>query len=112
MPIVVQYTTSVSVAEYDEVVSRIRFHDDPPEGLVMHTAAVNGEGRMRIFDVWRSLESHDRFAEDRLRPAIAEVVGQEYADAGDHLEVHELHSLVSPGWSAGIRRPPASLIDR
>lgn len=109
MPIVVEYTTAVSAAEYDEVISRIRFHDDPPEGLVVHTAAVNGEGRMRIFDVWRFLENHDRFAEDRLRPAIAEVVGQEYADNGSRVEVHELHSLVKPGWSPRPRRPPAAL---
>ncbi len=98
MAIVVQYTTSVSAAQYDEVISRIRFHDEPPEGLVVHTAAVTAEGRMRIFDVWKSLESHDRFAEDRLRPALAEVVGEGYAENGGYRQVHELHSLVQPGW--------------
>jgi hypothetical protein len=96
--IVVQYTTSVTAAQYDEVISRIRFHDDPPEGLVVHTAAVTAEGRMRIFDVWKSLESHDRFAEGRLRPAIIEVVGESYAENGSFRQVHELHSLVQPGW--------------
>jgi hypothetical protein len=111
MPIVVQYTTNVSAAEYDEIFSRIRIHDDPPEGLMVHTAAVNQEGQIRVFDVWRSLESHDRFAENRLRPAIAEVVGREYADDGSRMEMHELHSLLTPGWSPGSRRPPAGLFD-
>ncbi len=98
MPIVVQYTTSVSAAEYDQIITRIRFHDEPPEGLVVHTAAITREGRMRIFDVWDSLESYDRFSDHRLRPAIAEVVGQEYADNHSFRQVHELHSLVRPGW--------------
>lgn len=111
MPIVVQYTSNVSAAEYDEILSRIRIHDDPPEGLMVHTAAVNEEGQIRVFDVWRSLESHDRFEEKRLRPAIAEVVGPEYANTNSRREVHELHSLLTPGWSPGSRRPPAGLFD-
>ncbi len=111
MPIVVQYTSNVSAAEYDEIFSRIRIHDDPPDGLMVQTAAVNEEGQIRVFDVWRSLESHNRFAEKRLRPAIAEVVGREYADNDSGREVHELHSLLTPGRSPGSRRPPAGLFD-
>ena len=65
---------------------------------MVHTAAVNEEGQIRVFDVWRSLESHDPFAAERLRPAIAEVVGSEYADDDSRREVHELHSLLRPGW--------------
>jgi hypothetical protein len=98
MAIVVQYTTGVNSAQYDEVISRIRFHDEPPEGLVVHTAAVTAEGRMRIFAVWKSLESHERFVEDRLRPAIVEVAGDNYLENGGYRQVHELHSLVQPGW--------------
>jgi hypothetical protein len=96
MAIVVQYTTNVGVEAYDEVVTNIRFHDDLPDGLVVHTAAVTGDGRMRIFDVWQSREAYEHFDEDRLRPAIVELLGQAYADHGFDLEVHDLHSLVSP----------------
>jgi hypothetical protein len=95
VPIVVQYTAHVGPEEYDEVVLKIRFHDDPPPGLIMHTAAVTEEGRMRVFDVWRSRAAHDEFAMGRLRPAIAEVVGEERAAADDH-RVLPLHSLVKP----------------
>ena len=93
--IVVQYTTAVGPDEYDEVVSKIRFHDEPPSGLIMHTAAVTEDGRMRVFDVWRSLEAHDEFAASRLRPAVVEVVGEERARSDDQ-RVLQLHSLVTP----------------
>lgn len=95
MLVVVQYTTNVGPEEYDEVVSKIRFHDDPPAGLIMHTAALTEEGRMRVFDVWRSRAAHDEFATSRLRPAIEEVVGMERASSDDH-RVLRLHSLVTP----------------
>ena len=96
MPIVVQYTTNVGPDEYDEVVLKIRFHDDPPPGLIMHTAAVTEEGRMRVFDVWRSRAAHDEFATARLRPAIAAVVGDNRAEAAEDPRVLQLHSLVKP----------------
>jgi hypothetical protein len=96
MPIVVQYTTNVGVDAYDEVVTNIQFHDDLPDGLIVHTAAITEEGRMRIFDVWRTRDAYEQFDEHRLRPALAELLGQEYAHHGFDLEVHELHSLVSP----------------
>ena len=95
MLIVVQYTTNAGPEEYDEVVSKIRFHDEPPPGLVMHTAAVTEDGRMRVFDIWRSREHHDEFATSRLRPAIVEVVGEERAATHDHTML-TLHSLVKP----------------
>ncbi|MBN1530042.1 MAG: hypothetical protein JW895_13350 [Thermoleophilaceae bacterium] len=96
MPIVVQYTTEIGPDEYDAVVSGMRFHDKLPEGLIVHTAAVTADGRMRVFDVWQSQELHDRFVETRLRPAIAEVVGRDRDEGPPAPQVHQLHSLVKP----------------
>jgi hypothetical protein len=94
LPVVVYYETSVSPSEYDAVVSRIRFHDDLPAGLLMHTAAVTDDRHMRILDVWDSREAHEHFAASRLNPAVAAIVGE--AETRTGLEVHELHSLVRP----------------
>ena len=94
MPVVIQYTSHVGVEEYDQVAFHIRFHDEVPPGLLIHTAAVTESGHIRVFDVWRTQEDHDRFAENRLRPAIAEVVGSEVPEA--ELEVLQLHSVVGP----------------
>ena len=95
MLIVVQYTADVYLEEYDEVVSKIRFHDEPPPGLIMHAAAVTEEGRVRVFDIWRSREALDKFATSRLHPAIVEVVGRAARSNIDH-RVDHLHSLVKP----------------
>jgi heme-degrading monooxygenase HmoA len=96
VPVVVQYTTAVGPDEYDEVVSAMRFHDELPDGLIVHTAAITREGEMRVFDVWQSREAHDRFVKSRLRPAIHEVTGEDRPDAPPAPEVHQLHSLVKP----------------
>jgi hypothetical protein len=96
MPIVVQYTTDVDVDTYDEVVTDIEFHDDLPEDLVVHTAAISEGGRMRIFDVWRTRAAYEDFDRTRLRPALARLLGEDFENHVVDLEVHELHSLVSP----------------
>jgi hypothetical protein len=94
VPIVLQYTTNVGPEEYDEVVARIRYHDDLPEGLILHTAAVTDEGEMRITDIWESRGHHDRFLQARGCPTLLEVTGdQRVARASETLE---LHSLVRP----------------
>jgi hypothetical protein len=100
MAVVVQYTTEAGQEEYDAVVAAVRFHDEPPPGLIVHTAAVAHDGRMRIFDVWESIEEHDRFVEHRLRPATFMIAG-EGAARWPEPEVHDLHSLVNPMQLAG-----------
>jgi hypothetical protein len=95
MPVVVQYTTEVGSEEYDQVALAIRFHDEPPPGLIVHTAAVTGDGKMRVLDVWQTLEAHDRFVEQRLKPATLALVGDRIP-VWPEPEVHHLHSLVNP----------------
>jgi hypothetical protein len=96
MPIVVQYTTNVDVDTYDEVVTDIEFHDDLPDGLMVHTAAISDDGRMRIFDIWRTRAAYEDFDRMRLRPALARLLGDNFEDHVVDFEVHDLHSLVSP----------------
>ncbi len=95
MPVVIEYTTEVGQEEYDMVAVSIRFHDEPPPGLIVHTAAVTEHGRMRIFDVWESIEDHDRFVDERLGPATRVLVGDRISRWPEP-EVHDLHSLVRP----------------
>ena len=94
MPIVVSYTTNVGPEEYDEVVTRIRYHDELPEGLIMHTAAVTTDGELRVIDIWESRDHHERFLAIRGCPALFDVTGEQRLAKGT--EVLELHSLVKP----------------
>ncbi len=48
--------------------------DSPfPAGLMAHLAGPQGDAGWRVVDVWESREAFERFAEERLRPAVKEV---------------------------------------
>jgi hypothetical protein len=77
---------------YWDVSERAAVDTDPPEGLIAHTAARTEGGGVRIVDVWESAEAYQRFRDERLMPAVRDVVGdagagppeQEFAEV-DHL---------------------------
>lgn len=58
---------------YEKVVATMS-RDEPPAGLIVHTAS-EVEGRVRIVDVWESREDAERFQREVLRPAIEAVTG-------------------------------------
>ena len=60
---------------YDAVNEIARVASDPPAGLIVHTCG-EVDGRLRIFDVWETEEDYERFAAERLGPAIEEVSKQ------------------------------------
>ena len=78
---------------YDAVAERINVDADPPEGMVVHTAGFSGDGTFRIFDVWESAAHMHRFDEERLAPAIREVMGGDGGEPDRRAE-YELHHLV------------------
>jgi hypothetical protein len=43
--------------------------DQSPEGLLVHTAGPGDQG-WYIYDIWESPEHFQRFAEEKLRPAM------------------------------------------
>jgi quinol monooxygenase YgiN len=94
MPVaVMQQSEQITADAYDAVNAKAGVHDDPPQGLIVHTAGA-AEGGFRIFDVWESREAYDRFRDERLLPAIREVIGQEALDAAPTSEVYELHDVI------------------
>lgn len=56
---------------YDGLSDRIG--DEAPKGLIVHLAFETPTG-MRVVDVWESEEQFDRFQEERLRPAMDQVL--------------------------------------
>jgi hypothetical protein len=61
--------------EYDQVNEKMDAVANPPDGLIVHTGADIGNGKMRVIDVWESADAYGKFAESQLGPAIVEVVG-------------------------------------
>ena len=61
--------------QYDAVNEKLQAQDNPPAGLLVHAAGQGEDGRWRIIEVWESRDQFERFNEERLTPAIAEVTG-------------------------------------
>jgi hypothetical protein len=65
---------------YDQVTEKMFGHpapmtkDESPDGLIVHSAGP-GEQGYYVYDIWESREAFERFMQERLGPAIAEVMG-------------------------------------
>lgn len=72
MPIALHFTISgesVSEEIYDQVAEKVNVSQDPPAGLIFHSAGF-AEGEGRTFDVWESEEAFQTFMRDRLQPEL------------------------------------------
>jgi hypothetical protein len=89
MAVVVTQEFEATVEDYDKVNEKIG--DTPEPGLIVHTGTDLGNGKMRVVDVWESAQDFQNFVQNKLIPAIAEVL-PDAPQAGDPeiLEVHDL----------------------
>lgn len=86
---------------YDEVSRRLNIEDEPPAGLVVHSAGATPDGDFRISDVWETREAYEAFASERLTPLVEEVIPalspERQAEARPPVTTgYELHHLVVP----------------
>ena len=81
---------------YDAVNEKMGIDSNPPPGLIVHTAGHTENGSWRIFDVWESKEAYDRFNEERLGPALREVMGDQMGSVEPRMEFYELHNVMRP----------------
>lgn len=89
----VQDVESGSQDVYDRIAAATGMRDDPPVGLIIHTAGPTPTG-WRNVDVWESIEAMVRFRDDRLIPAIAAAVGQ--LPSEPRIEITEVYDLIQP----------------
>jgi len=80
--------------QYDEVNKQLEVENNPPDGLVVHTAEDVGGGKMRVVDVWESTGQMEAFTNGRLMEAMSEVMGPLDPDSGNPPEVRELHNVI------------------
>ena len=57
----------------DEVTTEMGVDTNPPAGLVAHVHLMQN-GRARIVDIWDSAEAFETFRNDRLDPAVRQVM--------------------------------------
>lgn len=73
---------------YDGVMEAMEWESRPqPDGFVAHFAGPS-EGGWFVFDVWESQEAFGRFAEERLKPALQQVMGEMPAIAPEFVSLH------------------------
>jgi hypothetical protein len=92
--VVISEPQEATLEIYDAVNAKLGVQDDPPEGLIVHTAG-DDAGTMRIIDVWESRESYERFRDERLMPAVMEAAKEMGFDPGGPPpgSVYEAHDL-------------------
>ena len=61
--------------QYDAVNEKLDPMSNPPQGLILHAASDIGGGKFRVYDVWESEDAWNKFRDERLGPAVAEVAG-------------------------------------
>ena|SRR3712207_1853710 len=86
-------TGDTGTPNYDAVTKRIKVDEEPPEGMIVHTAGFADDGTFRIFDVWETADHMEHFDQERLGPAIQEVMGGDGGEP-DRQTQYELHHIV------------------
>jgi hypothetical protein len=80
--------------QYDAIHSHMRVDEDPPQGLILHSAGPI-EGGWGVIDFWESREAFDRFVESRLGPASQELGDQTFTTQPD-IKEFPVHNITKP----------------
>ena len=82
---------------YQQVEGKLDVANNPPDGLIVHTASVV-DGKLKIVDIWESEEQAQRFGEERLGPAIMEIAGDQVGGPPEpgQIQIYEIKSMVRP----------------
>ena len=88
----IEPVTEHSTESYDRITDRLGAKDDPPTGLLMHSAGHTGNG-FRIFEVWESQSDFDMFMVERLMPVLMESTGA--LSTPPQLTIYELHNYIA-----------------
>jgi hypothetical protein len=86
----------LSTTNYDSIAERLNARDDPPPGLIVHTAGFTGRGVFRIADVWESENAWQNFRDGRLAEAIRPTMESGDGSPPTVEYTYQLHDLINP----------------
>jgi hypothetical protein len=92
LAVIIIQQVAATEEEYRAVNEAMDTRGNPPAGLIIHTGGRAENGDLRVVDVWESVEQFEAFANERLRPTIAEVMGE--AGPEPTIEVAELYDVI------------------
>jgi hypothetical protein len=80
--------------QYDAVHSHMGIDENPPAGLVFHSAGPIDDG-WGVIDFWESRDAFDRFTQGRLVPALGEL-GERAMPAPPEIKEFPVHHFNKP----------------
>jgi hypothetical protein len=80
--------------QYDAVHSHMDVANNPPPGLIFHSAGPI-DGGWGVIDFWESREAFDTFVANRLQPALGEL-GPSALQGPPDIKEFPVHSLLKP----------------
>jgi hypothetical protein len=80
--------------QYEAVHGRMNVDNDPPAGLIFHSAGPIDAG-WGVIDFWESREAFDRFAAERLQPVIQEL-GSDAMPGPPNIREFPVHNFTKP----------------
>lgn len=80
--------------QYDALHAHMGIDNDPPEGLIFHSAGPIDEG-WGVIDFWESREHFDRFRDNRLMPAFGEL-GDQAPSSPPDVKEFPVHHFTKP----------------
>jgi hypothetical protein len=83
-----------TLEQYEAVHGHMDVQNNPPEGLIFHSAGPI-EGGFGVIDFWESREQFDRFVQQRLQPAIGEL-GDQAPPAPPDIREFPVHNILKP----------------
>lgn len=88
----VEPVTEHSTESYETISQRLGARDDPPKGMLMHSAGHTGTG-FRIYEIWESQADFDVFMVEWLLPVLMESTGT--LSTPPEITIYELHNYVA-----------------
>jgi len=66
-----------TTTNYDAVNERLSMNQEAPAGLILHFAGFDEDaGVFRVVNLWESQEQGQRYLDERVMPAVQEVMGE------------------------------------
>jgi hypothetical protein len=85
-----------STTNYDAV-NEVLTSEDAPAGLILHYAGWDERaGVFRLVSIWDTHEQGQAYVDDKVMPAVRQVVGPDLGIPPSRDDSYELHNLVQP----------------
>ncbi len=81
----------VSVEQFDAIEAAVNAHENHPDGLIFHASGPI-DGGWGVLDFWESRAHYDRFAAERIAPAVQAAGTSAQADVNEF----PVHEYISP----------------